>query len=602
MIKENNPIYSLIKILFLLIAALVATMALSPFVLQLFQKLPEMFTSGAFAFLPDFLEPHAEKLADFLAGQPFRRIFNRVILVCVIIAFAAGWKWIGIKLDFKSLYKPKRAFARWMMWFVIGCVCIGVLVYAQKVVGMRIPRHKSLKIFAAFFSAITVAFLEESFFRGFILQAFLKKIKKYKAVFITSAIFAIVHLFSLNHFLKAIKVSAPDGSNLFDGFRLVLYFFEPLKHPGLVFPGLIGLFLAGWLLAELTIKTKTLWAAIGLHSGWVFTIKVLGRIYKYPKATQPDWFFGEKYAATGVLGWILVGLLILIVNGWLTYLLYRLLVFLVSLLTHRQAVALGRFLGGLSFYLSPRHRKIALKNIRAAFPEKNNDECKKIVKQSFQTLGAILIEFLIFEKIHKNFFDIVEPQGMENIEAAREKNKGIIFFTGHFGSWELLGLGCALLDFPFTGVARPFKNKLIYNHIQKVRQKPGLKILDKKGITKDVIKSLAKNEMVGFVGDQYAGSGGLFVDFFGQPASTSPAMATFARKTGAALIPAFDHILPDGTHKPIIYPAIEVPRTDDMKKDIFDATQKIMKILEDEIRKDPGMWLWAHRKWRGGRN
>ena len=123
-------------------------------------------------------------------------------------------------------------------------------------------------------------------------------------------------------------------------------------------------------------------------------------------------------------------------------------------------------------------------------------------------------------------------------------------------------------------------------------------MLDKKGITRDVLKILQKNEMIGFVGDQYAGSGGLFVNFFGRTASTTPAMATFARKTGAALIPAFEHILPDGTHRPVIYPPIKIPQTDDLKKDIFDATQELILILENEIRKDPGMWLWSHRKWR----
>jgi len=596
--NKNDSLIMLIKIAVLLITALFITMAIAPYVFKILKSLPGLFDNGFFSFLPDFIEPHAKKLADYLALQKFRRIFDRVILVSVIATLALGWKWVGIKINFKSLYRPKRAVIRWLTWFIVGCVCIGILVYAQKMAGIRIPRHKSLKLFAALISAVSVAFLEESFFRGFVLQTFLKQFKKFKAVFITSAIFACVHLFSLNHFLKAIKAAAPDGTDLFDGFRLVMFFFEPLKHPELVFPGLIGLFLAGWLLAELTIKTKSLWAAIGLHTGWVFTIKVLGRIYKYPSSTQPSWFFGEKYAATGVLGWILVGFLILVVNGLVTYFIYRCVVFFIELLKHKNAVTLGKKLGAIGYYLSPRHRKIAVKNINAAFPEKSADECKSIAKQSFETLGMISMELLTFSKINHNFFDIVHPTGMENVENERKSGKGIVFFTGHIGNWELLALGCALLDYPFNAVARPFGNKWIYKHIQKIRKEPGVNILDKKGITKDVLKLLSQNEMVGFVGDQYAGSRALFVDFFGQPASTTPAMATFARKTGAALIPAFDHISPDGTHHPVIYPAVKIPQTDDLKKDIFDTTQELMKILEKEIRKDPGQWLWSHRKWR----
>ncbi|MCK4982412.1 MAG: CPBP family intramembrane metalloprotease, partial [Victivallaceae bacterium] len=565
--NETDPLSSLIRAMILLGIALLITMAISPLVFRAIRNLPALYESGFFNFLPEFMKPSISQFADYLAGQPFRRVFNRVILVSVVGVFAIGWRWIHIKLEIRSLFRPKRAISRWLTWFIIGSLCIAILVYAQEMAGMRYHRDKSLKLFAALLSAVTVGFLEETLFRGVLLQAFLKRVTVYKAIFITSAVFALVHLFSLDHFLKAIKTAAPDGSNLSDGFLLIATFFKPMIHPGLVLPGLIGLFLAGWLLAELTIRTKSLWAAIGMHSGWVFTIKVLGRIYKYPKTTEPSWFYGEKFAATGVLGWIVVGILILAVNGLVLYAIYRVFITIISLLTHKKAEALGRFLGKCGYIFSPRHRKIAFNNIREAFPEKSDNECKTIAKQSFETLGIVSMEFLVFEKMTKNFFDIVKPTGMEHIKEAQNKGKGIVFFTGHFGNWELLALGCALLKFPFTAVGRPLNNKWIYRHIKKVREKPGLRMLDKKGITRDVLKILQKNEMIGFVGDQYAGSGGLFVNFFGRTASTTPAMATFARKTGAALIPAFEHILPDGTHRPVIYPPIKIPQTDDLKKD-----------------------------------
>ena len=595
--EKIDNLTSLVRATILIVIGFVCTMIIVPFVYNIIEN---FHLINEWSFIKWFSPFFQEKISDFtiyISNQPFRRVFNRVILVTIIIVVLPFWKWIGIKFEIKPLFRKKRAVSRFLIWFILGFICIAILMYAQVYVGMRFSREKSLKIFSALLSALTIALLEETIFRGVILQSFLQKVSKYKAIFIVSAIFALVHLFSLGHFLKSIKQFAPDGSSAFDGFKLVATFFLPLKDPVNVIPGLIGLFLAGWLLAELTVRSKSLWPAIGLHAGWVFTIKMLGRIWKYPSTTTPSWFFGEKFAATGIIGWILVGLLILIVNGFILYLVYRLVTFVLKLIPHVFAVKLGKLLGSLGYY-SPKHRKIALNNISKAFPKKSNCEHKIIVKKSFANFGIVLLEFFQFEKIFKNHKNILKIKGLDYVYQALKNQKGVIFFTGHFGNWELLALESGLQKFEFLAVARPFKNKLIYKNIQKIRKNAGIQILNKKGVAKDILRALKNNGTVGLVGDQYAGSKGVFVDFFGRPASTTPAMATFARKTGAPIIPAFDHINQDGTHLTIICSPIYIPQTNNSEKDIFDGTQKIMKILENEIKKYPDHWLWAHRKWR----
>jgi|GEM_PF-154814 len=595
--NKIDPVTSLLRAAILIVIALFCAMVISPVVYKLIVNLTCLNDAAFVKSLSPYLQEKLFEFTTYISEQPFRRIFDRVILVTLLLCVLPFWRWIGLRFELKPLFRKKRAVSRFLTWFILGAVCISILMYAQVYAGMRIPRDKSLKILSALLSALTVALLEETIFRGLILQSFLQKISKYKSIFIVSAIFALVHLFSLGHFLKSIKELAPDGTNPFDGFKLVAMFLLPLKEPVNVLPGLIGLFIAGWLLAELTVRTKTLWAAIGLHAGWVFTIKLLGRVWKYPSATKPSWLFGEKFAATGILGWIMVGFLILIVNGILSYLIYRLVVFLISLLPHKTTINLGRKIGVLGYYF-PKYRRIALENIKNAFPEKTNAESKEIAKKSFSTFGAVFLEVLQFEKIFKNHESILKLKGEDIVDATIEKEKKVIFFTGHFCSWEILGLVCGLRKYDFQGVARPLNNKWIYGHIQKIRKKAGIGILNKKGIAREIFSALKANKCVGFVGDQYAGSKGLFVDFFGRPASTTPAMATFARKTGTPIIPAFDHINSDGTHLAVVYPPVYVAQTENAEKDIFDATQKLMKILEEEIRKCPECWLWAHRKWR----
>lgn len=538
---------------------------------------------------------------------PFRRIFDRTAVVCVVGLVVLAWRWLGVEFRPRSLFRRKRAVRRYVVWFLVGGACIVVLMMAQVKAGLRLERHWTWAnllsaAFPALASAVAVGVLEELAFRGFLLHALVTRVGRYRAILLSSGIFACLHLFTLDHFLRPIKDVQLDGTQWDAGFRLIILFFRPLREPAMVLPGLIGLFLAAWLLAELTLRTRTLWAAMGLHSGWVCAIKLLGKVWKYvappPASAGPVWFFGEKYVATGVLGWLIVGALIVLVNGMLLYALYRGAEGIVSLLPRTRVMQIGRSLGRLVFHLAWPQRRIALHNLQAAFPEKSFDECRAIACASFETLGMVAMEFLDFRRLARHFFDYVKPTGLEHVEAVRARGQPIVFFTGHFGNWEIFPLGCGLLGYPFAGVARPFQNEWIYRYILAQRCATGVRILDKRNIAADVLRCLRAGGMVGFVGDQYAGESGLPTVFFGRPASTSPAMATFARKTGAALIAAFDHLRPDGSHHPVIYPPFEVAQTDNPAHDIAAATQRLMSLLEAEIRQDPGQWLWMHRKWR----
>jgi KDO2-lipid IV(A) lauroyltransferase len=276
-------------------------------------------------------------------------------------------------------------------------------------------------------------------------------------------------------------------------------------------------------------------------------------------------------------------------------------VLVMNMLTQQQALRLGRACGRLAFRLDFKHRRVALENLRHAFPDKSEDERRVIARGSFETLGVVGAEMLRFRRMVRQFNALVDVQGLEHVAAVRARGHGVVFFTGHFGNWEVFPLACGVQKYPFAGVARPHANEWIYRDIVRTRTATGVEILDKKNILRELVARLRNGRMVGFVGDQYAGADGLFVEFFGRPASTIGAMAVLARKTGAALIPAFDHILPDGTHRPVVHSPLYVAQSDDADKDVFAATQALMTLLEEQIRKEPQRYVWAHRKWRARR-
>ncbi len=114
-----------------------------------------------------------------------------------------------------------------------------------------------------------------------------------------------------------------------------------------------------------------------------------------------------------------------------------------------------------------------------------------------------------------------------------------------------------------------------------------------------MLRALRAGRAVALLIDQNVrGDGGLFVDFFGIPASTTPALATFALKSGAPIVPVFSSFLADGRLHIRYGPPVRVSRRGVLSDDIRAVTQECTRLLEEEIRRRPGCWLWMHNRWR----
>ena len=112
------------------------------------------------------------------------------------------------------------------------------------------------------------------------------------------------------------------------------------------------------------------------------------------------------------------------------------------------------------------------------------------------------------------------------------------------------------------------------------------------------LQALRKNELVGILLDQNAGDDGIFVEFFGHPASTAPGAAAFAIRTGAAVVPTFGWRNADDSHTIQIDAPVPLIETGDREKDIRENTQRFAKITEDRIRARPDQWFWLHKRWK----
>jgi len=260
------------------------------------------------------LSPAVDRALDF----PFDRVMRRIVLVAAVLLFYCFRR----KLDIVSL--ASMGLRRSPGWrsllarsWILGSASLALMLLLMLPFGARLVSISftnfgglALGLCAAFLTGGVVAFIEEPIFRGFILQSLLKDLRRGGAVVVASLFFAIVHFFN------ASEMPSPTGFDLFIGFKALAYFFQPLLTPSGVIPGFIGLFLVGMVLACAYLWTGSLYPAIGLHAGWVFGIKAES-LFLNRAGGVARWFFGDGRVVTGVFGWLMLLLMLLIVRVYI---------------------------------------------------------------------------------------------------------------------------------------------------------------------------------------------------------------------------------------------------------------------------------------------
>ncbi len=284
---------------------------------------------------------------------------------------------------------------------------------------------------------------------------------------------------------------------------------------------------------------------------------------------------------------------------YLEFIALKILYKVVNLLPWKVNYWLADRLGELGYIFVGKRRRLTIDNLSRAFKEQyNKKEIKRLAINTFRNFGKSMIEFISLPKINKNNIDnFVTIKGLENIDEAKKRGKGVIMLSGHIGNWELMGKALTLKGYSFNVIVRRQKNVLVEELIEQQRNEFKFKTLAHTIPPQEIIRLLKNNEIIGMIGDQDAGKSGVFVDFFGRPASTPIGPVIFAMRSGAVLIPFFDIRGENNHHQIIIESPYQLSRTSNMKNDIMENTQKLTKNLESYIRQYPEQWFWLHNRW-----
>lgn len=285
---------------------------------------------------------------------------------------------------------------------------------------------------------------------------------------------------------------------------------------------------------------------------------------------------------------------------WVSRQVFQALNYAGMLAPKRAPTPIGRALGLLAYSGMPRYRKVAIANLRRAYGDEWDEAAlQDLARQSFQNLGITLAEFclqmprLTLESARRE----VHFEGKQYFEEALSRGKGVVLVSAHYGNWELIGPRLAAEGYCVNGISRKADDAGMDRLITNIRTRHCRQI-PRAQAAREGLAALRRNEVLAIGLDQNTAKGGIFVPFFGHPASTATGPAVFALKTGAAMIPTFCIREPNGDHVVKAWPPVYPCPTGERAADIQRLTGEMTQVIEAQIRQRPELWMWLHNRWK----
>jgi Kdo2-lipid IVA lauroyltransferase/acyltransferase len=275
---------------------------------------------------------------------------------------------------------------------------------------------------------------------------------------------------------------------------------------------------------------------------------------------------------------------------------------LLRLLPAEKAVAFAGRIGRRVGPLTGRH-KIALENLRNAYPEMPLGERTAIALDMWANMASLFAEYIFLDSLFDYDPEASEPGRIEVVGShvfarlIEEGRRPRIFFTGHIGNFELLPICAATYGLEITALFRPPNNPFLARKVLGARRSSmGDLLPSQAGAAWMLAGLLGDSGNVGILVDQKFNRG-VETTFFRRPALTNPLLAKLARQYDCDVYPARATRLAGGRHRLTLYDKLELPRAANGEVDVQATSQLLNDVVEGWVREDPGQWMWFHKRW-----
>lgn len=274
---------------------------------------------------------------------------------------------------------------------------------------------------------------------------------------------------------------------------------------------------------------------------------------------------------------------------------------LVRALPRRAALSMGTALAYFAFDVLRLRRSTAIENIEKHLPRPGGrPEAVRIARRSYAVVARTFVDIFQAPKVSNDeIWKLIPHNEVERVAHVVREARGAILVSAHFGNWELLIHSFQRVFPKVRVIVGDQSNRRIDAAVKKVREEGGVPALSSKRGIREAVRFLGDGGAIGTLMDQDARKRGIFVEFLGAPASTHTGMVALAIRTGVPFIPVLlvDHgdsyrIEVSSPWKPL-HGATE-------EENIRAGALYYNRFLEEQVRRYPENYFWAHRRWKTG--
>lgn len=260
----------------------------------------------------------------------------------------------------------------------------------------------------------------------------------------------------------------------------------------------------------------------------------------------------------------------------------------------------GSRLGTMSRRILRGRDRRAMKNLRLAFPDRQEAELRRILDECWRHFGREMLHYIRLQQLpSEEVLRTVTNVNLEVLRDAEALGRGVVVISAHYGGWEVGGLTMMSLVPKVCTVARKLDNEYLERDLVTSRARAGADFVERRKAARALMKALAEKSVVVLLPDQSViPREGVLVPFVGRPAWTTPAPARLALHHGTPIV--FVFCIPDGTgHRLEFEGPIRVDQLSEEERDPVALTQRINDVITRRIVARPELWLWMHDRWKG---
>ena len=248
-------------------------------------------------------------------------------------------------------------------------------------------------------------------------------------------------------------------------------------------------------------------------------------------------------------------------------------------------------LGLLGYYLIKKRRVLTIDNIKRAFPEKTDKEVIRIAKESYKTMGKMVMTSIYLEDITTNGHTIIENEGLI-LKACEDNEKAVIIVSLHLGGFEAGSIMRSIRK--FYAVFRKQKNRKLNDLMTEWREKGGLHSIPLRD--SEALNSALKNKtLIALASDHHADD--VEIEFFGRKTTAVSGPVLLGLKHKIPLVLSYA-IFEGNTVKVINKKILEIEKKENLKATVKYNMQKIFYEFEEIIKEYPEQYMWQHKRWR----